>query len=93
MTLNLDRVDSVESLVAASGPMPPPIPTARSSAELDRDPLPEKRFPNRGDLDRAAPGRIVVLGRADGHAVVASSAALAKGRRDQGHRRPGRPRS
>jgi predicted amidohydrolase YtcJ len=39
---------------------------------------PEKRFPNRADLDRAAPGRVVVLERADGHASVASSAALAQ---------------
>lgn len=38
---------------------------------------PEGRFLTRQDLDAAAPGRIVLLGRADGHAVVASSAALA----------------
>ncbi len=36
----------------------------------------EGRFPNRHDLDRAAPGRIVLLRRADGHALVASSSAL-----------------
>ena len=36
----------------------------------------EGRFPNRFDLDRAAPGRIVLLRRADGHALVASSKAL-----------------
>ncbi len=36
----------------------------------------EGRFPNRFDLDRAAPGRIVLLRRADGHALVASSEAL-----------------
>ncbi|HYC69496.1 amidohydrolase [Brevundimonas sp.] len=38
---------------------------------------PEARFLTRQDLDAAAPGRVVLLGRADGHAVVASSAALA----------------
>lgn len=38
---------------------------------------PEGRFLTRDDLDAAAPGRIVLLGRADGHAVAASSAALA----------------
>lgn len=38
---------------------------------------PEGRFLTRQDLDAAAPGRIVLLGRADGHAVAASSAALA----------------
>jgi len=43
---------------------------------------PEGRFLTAADLDAAAPGRIVLLGRADGHAVVASSAALAAARID-----------
>ncbi|MEY3841064.1 MAG: hypothetical protein RLZZ542_174 [Pseudomonadota bacterium] len=38
---------------------------------------PETRFLTAADLDAAAPGRIVLLGRSDGHAVVASSTALA----------------
>ena len=38
---------------------------------------PEARFLTAADLDAAAPGRVVLLGRADGHAVVASSPALA----------------
>ena len=38
---------------------------------------PEARFLTASDLDAAAPGRIVLLGRADGHAVVASTPALA----------------
>ena len=38
---------------------------------------PEARFLTRQDLDAAAPGRVVLLSRADGHAIVASSAALA----------------
>ena len=38
---------------------------------------PEARFLTAADLDAAAPGRIVLLGRSDGHAVVASSTALA----------------
>ncbi|WP_374275230.1 amidohydrolase [Brevundimonas sp.] len=37
---------------------------------------PEDRFLTRQDLDAAAPGRVVLLGRADGHAVVASTPAL-----------------
>ncbi len=37
----------------------------------------EARFLTAADLDAAAPGRLVLLSRADGHAVVASSAALA----------------
>lgn len=38
---------------------------------------PEGRFLTAADLDAAAPGRVVLLQRSDGHAVVASSAALA----------------
>ncbi|MDO1559228.1 amidohydrolase [Brevundimonas sp. 2R-24] len=37
---------------------------------------PEARFLTRQDLDAAAPGRVVLLGRADGHATAVSSAAL-----------------
>jgi predicted amidohydrolase YtcJ len=78
MTLNLDRTDSVESLVAAVKAYAAAHPDGpifgRGWIETH---WPEKRFPNRADLDRAAPGRVVVLERADGHAVVASSAALA----------------
>ncbi|PVM78498.1 amidohydrolase [Caulobacter radicis] len=80
LTLNLDKTDSVEALVAAvrayaeAHPGDAPI-HGRGWIETH---WPEKRFPTRADLDRAAPGRIIVLGRADGHAVVASSAALAK---------------
>jgi len=37
---------------------------------------PEARFLTAADLDAAAPGRIVLLGRSDGHAVVASTPAL-----------------
>jgi hypothetical protein len=37
---------------------------------------PEKRFPNRYDLEAVVSGRIVLLSRADGHALLASTAAL-----------------
>lgn len=79
LTLNLDQVDSVEALVvavkayAAAHPDGPIF--GRGWIETH---WPEKRFPNRADLDRAAPGRVIVLERADGHASVASTAALAK---------------
>lgn len=90
LTLNLDRTDSVEALVAAvrayaqAHPGDAPI-YGRGWIETH---WPEKRFPSRADLDRAAPGRIVVLGRADGHAVVASSAALAKAGLDRDTKAP-----
>ncbi|MBL4617613.1 MAG: amidohydrolase [Robiginitomaculum sp.] len=37
---------------------------------------PKKRFPNRYDLEAVASGRIVLLSRSDGHALLASTAAL-----------------
>ena len=37
---------------------------------------PDKRFPTAADLDRAVGDRPVVLGRVDGHALVANSAAM-----------------
>jgi predicted amidohydrolase YtcJ len=40
---------------------------------------PEQRFPTRADLDEVAPDHPVYLTRADGHASVASSKALALG--------------
>uniref|UniRef100_B0SXN7 Amidohydrolase 3 n=1 Tax=Caulobacter sp. (strain K31) TaxID=366602 RepID=B0SXN7_CAUSK len=79
LTLNLDRIQSVEALVAAVKAYADAHPDGpiygRGWIETH---WPEKRFPNRADLDRAAPGRVVVLERADGHAVVVSTAALAK---------------
>jgi len=79
MTLNLDQTGSVAELVAAvkahAAANPEGAIYGRGWIETH---WPEKRFPNRADLDAAAPGRIVVLQRSDGHAMVASSAALAK---------------
>lgn len=79
LTLNLDQVKSVAELVAAvkayAAAHPEGVVHGRGWIETH---WPEKRFPTKADLDAAAPGRVVVLGRADGHASVASSAALAK---------------
>lgn len=44
---------------------------------------PEKRFPTRADLDVVEPRRPVLLTRADGHAAVANSTALALARIDR----------
>ncbi|NBB17251.1 amidohydrolase family protein [Caulobacter sp. SLTY] len=78
MTLNLDQVKSVAELTAAL--------KSWANANPGNDPIvgrgwiethwPEKRFPNRADLDAVVADRPVVLERADGHAVVLNSAAL-----------------
>jgi predicted amidohydrolase YtcJ len=81
LTLNLDRVGSVEELVkvvrayAQAHPGTGPV-FGRGWIETH---WPEHRFPNRDDLDRAVPDRPLVLERADGHALVANSRALALG--------------
>lgn len=77
LTLNLEGSASVADAMsrlsawAAANPDGPII--GRGWIETH---WPEGRFLTRQDLDAAAPGRIVLLSRADGHAVVASSAAL-----------------
>lgn len=78
MTLNLDRIASIAELAAA-------VKTAADAAPAGQ-PLqgrgwiethwPEARFPSRDDLDPVTGERPVVLVRADGHALVANSAAL-----------------
>lgn len=79
MTLNLEGTASVEDLVArlkawnAANPGTGAV-SGRGWIETH---WPEKRFPSRQDLDRAIPDRPVVLGRADGHAIVANTAMLA----------------
>ena len=77
MTLNLEGSASVDEAMvrleawAEANPEGPIL--GRGWIETH---WPEGRFLTAADLDAAAPGRIVLLGRADGHAVVASSAAL-----------------
>jgi predicted amidohydrolase YtcJ len=79
MTLNLEGAASVEELVGrlqawtTAHPGEEPV-SGRGWIETH---WPEKRFPTRADLDRAAPDRPVVLVRADGHALVANSKMLA----------------
>jgi predicted amidohydrolase YtcJ len=78
MTLNLDRATSVADLIAAT--------RVWHDANPGTDPLagrgwiethwPEKRFPNRADLDEISTTRPIVLERADGHALVVNSAGL-----------------
>jgi predicted amidohydrolase YtcJ len=78
MTLNLEGSASIAEamarLAAWAGAHPEGPIVGRGWIETH---WPEARFLTAADLDAAAPGRVVLLSRADGHAVVASSAALA----------------
>lgn len=80
MTLNLEGTASIDELKTR---------LARFAAEQPAGPItgrgwiethwPEGRFPTRKDLDEVVKDRPVYLERADGHAGVANSAALALG--------------
>mgnify|MGYP001171010529 CR=1 FL=1 len=77
-TLNLEGTESItdlqERVRAAATELPEgSVLYGRGWIETH---WPEGRFPNREDLDAAAPGHAVVLTRADGHALVANSLAL-----------------
>jgi predicted amidohydrolase YtcJ len=79
LTLNLEGTASVEELVTrlkAWSDAHPGTDLINGRGWIETH-WPEKRFPTRADLDRAAPDRPVVLGRSDGHALVANSKALA----------------
>ncbi len=77
MTLNLEGIPSLEGLIAriAKEAKAHPQGAIVGRGWIETNWI-EGRFPTREDMDRAAPGRIVLLRRADGHALVASSAAL-----------------
>jgi predicted amidohydrolase YtcJ len=80
LTLNLEGVGSVEELVDI---------VAAEASETEAGKLiygrgwietgwPEGRFPSRDDLDPVTPDNPVILVRADGHALVANSLAMAR---------------
>ena len=81
LTLNLEGsasvVDAMSRLTAWAEAHPQGVIVGRGWIETR---WPESangaRFLTAADLDAAAPGRVVLLSRADGHAVAASSAAL-----------------
>ena len=80
MTLNLEGVSSIAELadiVASAAQETPEGETIYGRGWIETG-WPEARFPNRADLDEAAPLHPVILERADGHAVVASTLALQK---------------
>ncbi len=82
LTLNLEGstsvVDAMARLTAWAEAHPQGVIVGRGWIETR---WPESangaRFLTAADLDAAAPGRVVLLQRADGHAITASSAALA----------------
>lgn len=76
--LNLDGARSLQEFLdkvkaEASKKKPGEWVTGRGWIEED---WPSKTFPTRSDLDKVAPENPVILGRADGHAVVVNSRAL-----------------
>ena len=73
--------------------MPPPIPDAQwiLGRGWNQEMWADKRFPTAADLDAVVSDRPVWLGRVDGHAAVANSAALQGGRHHR--RRPRRRRA
>ena len=77
MTLNLEGsasvVEAMQRLNDWARAHPEGVIVGRGWIETH---WPEKRFLTAADLDAAAPGRIVLLTRADGHAVAVSSAAM-----------------
>lgn len=78
LTLNLEGAVSISEVVARlktkiAAAKPGEVIFGRGWIETG---WPEKRFLNRGDLDPVSGDHPVLLERADGHAVVANSAAL-----------------
>ncbi len=78
LTLNLEGTPSVAALVATVAENIPQ--TGEGEVVFGRGWIetgwPEGRMPNRDDLDAVSEGRLVILGRADGHAMVVNTAAL-----------------
>ena len=78
MTLNLEGTTSIEELksrLAEAVADTPKGETVYGRGWIETH-WPEKRFPNRTDLDSVSPDNPVILERADGHAVVVNSAAI-----------------
>ncbi len=77
-TLNLDDVTSVAQLVSRVEAAIAETPAGETLAGRGwiETHWPEGRFPTRQDLDPVSPDNPVILRRADGHALIANSAAL-----------------
>jgi predicted amidohydrolase YtcJ len=80
LTLNLDGVRSIKELQSAVAAYAAKHPTgAIAGRGWIETHWPEARFPTRADIDAVVADRPVLLRRADGHAAVANSKALALG--------------
>lgn len=78
LTLNLEGAQSLDEMlqrVAARVATAAPGEVIWGRGWIETH-WPEARFPTRADLDRVAPNNPVLLERADGHALVASTRAL-----------------
>ena len=78
MTLNLEGTKSVAELqerVKTEVAKTPKGQTVYGRGWIETH-WPEKRFPNKADLDAISPNNPVILSRSDGHAAVVNSAAL-----------------
>ena len=78
MTLDVGGVSSEEAVAARVAAAAAVAPHGQwiSGRGWDQNLWPERRFPGKGSLDRAAPRHPVALVRIDGHATWANSAAL-----------------
>ena len=78
LTLNLEGTESIAALKSRLAEAVVDVPegeTLYGRGWIETH-WPEKRFPNRIDLDEVTPNNPVILERADGHALVVNSAAL-----------------
>ncbi len=77
-TLDLDEIKSIAELVQVVGDAAKALPAGQAlfGRGWIETHWPEARFPTRQDLDAVSGDRPVVLERADGHAMVANTAAL-----------------
>ncbi|HPF45549.1 MAG TPA: amidohydrolase [Emcibacteraceae bacterium] len=78
VSLNLQGIDSLAEMLAAVKKYADENPDQKwiNGRGWIEKVWPEKRFPNRQDLDAIVPDRPVTLRRADGHALVANTKAL-----------------
>jgi len=78
MTLDLDEIASIAQLVSIIGEAAKAAPAGQplEGRGWIETHWPEKRFPSRQDIDGVTGDRPTVLVRADGHALLANTAAL-----------------